>query len=64
MLTGVVKWFDSEKGYGFIRDLHSNESYFVHVNSLREPIKPGNKVSFLSERGPKGMVAVDVQKLV
>ncbi|HMU72490.1 MAG TPA: cold shock domain-containing protein [Ferruginibacter sp.] len=64
MHKGIVSGFNEEKGYGFIRDLHSNESYFVHVNSLREPIKPGNKVSFLSERGPKGMVAVDVQKLV
>jgi len=64
MHKGIVSGFNEEKGYGFIRDLRTNESFFVHVNSLLEPIKPGNKVTFQSERGPKGMVAVDVKKIL
>lgn len=63
MRKGIVSGFNDEKGYGFIRDLSTNESFFVHVNSLQEPIKPNNKVSFQAERGPKGMVAVDVKKI-
>ena len=61
---GIVSGFNQEKGYGFIRDTRTNESFFVHINSLEEPISPNNKVSFLAERGPKGMIAVDVKKIL
>lgn len=37
--TGIVTFFNESKGYGFIKDMKSQESIFVHVNSLKEEIK-------------------------
>lgn len=59
--TGIVTFFNTDKGYGFIKDLASQESIFVHINSLTEPIKENNKVSFEVEMGAKGANAVNVQ---
>ena len=59
--TGVVKFFNTEKGYGFIIDDETQESYFVHVNSLTEEIKERDKVSFEIGSGPKGPVANEVK---
>lgn len=59
--TGVVTFFNHDKGYGFIKDKETNESVFVHVNSLSEPIKENNIVSFETEMGPKGVNAVNVK---
>ncbi len=59
--TGVVTFFNNEKGYGFIKDKETSESVFVHVNSLSEPIKENNIVSFETEMGPKGVNAVNVK---
>jgi cold shock CspA family protein len=59
--TGIVSFFNNDKGYGFIKDLASQESVFVHVNALSEPIKESNKVSFEVEMGPKGANAVNVK---
>ena len=59
--VGVVTHFKTDKGYGFIRNLESQESYFFHVNSLTEPVKENNKVSFEIEKGPKGLSAVNVR---
>jgi cold shock CspA family protein len=58
---GIVSFFNDAKGYGFIKDLVTQESVFVHINSLTEPIKENNKVSFEVQMGPKGMVAVNVK---
>ena len=58
---GIVTFFNGEKGYGFIKDLDTQESVFVHVNSVEEPIKENNKVSFEIEMGPKGANAVNVK---
>ncbi|HEY5390757.1 MAG TPA: cold shock domain-containing protein [Hanamia sp.] len=58
--TGIVTFFNNEKGYGFIKDLETQESVFVHANSLSEPIKENNKVTYEAEKGPKGMNAVNV----
>lgn len=58
---GKVTFFNESKGYGFIRDLNSQESIFVHVNSLTEQIKENDKVSFEVEQGPKGLSAVRVK---
>jgi cold shock CspA family protein len=58
---GVVTFFNDAKGYGFIKDLESQESVFVHANSLTETIKENNKVSFEIEMGPKGSNAVNVK---
>jgi cold shock CspA family protein len=60
--TGVVTFFNDTKGFGFIKDLVSQESVFVHVNQLSEPIKENDKVSFEVEMGPKGLNAVNVKK--
>ncbi len=59
--SGVVSFFNEAKGYGFIRDLETQESIFVHINSLKEPLKENNKVSFEVEMGVKGPVAVNVK---
>ncbi|MFV0378938.1 MAG: cold-shock protein [Mangrovibacterium sp.] len=58
---GTVSYFTQSKGYGFIRDKQSGESVFVHVNNITEPIVEGNAVQFELERGPKGMMAVNVK---
>ena len=60
---GKVAFFNDEKGYGFIKDLTSQESYFVHINNTAEPIVENDKVSFEIESGPKGLVAVKVKKI-
>ena len=59
--TGVVTHFNESKGYGFIKDLSSQESIFVHINSLQDAVKEGNKVTFEVEMGPKGANAVNVK---
>jgi len=58
---GIVTFFNNEKGYGFIKDLESQESVFVHVNSLTEEVKENNKVFYEVEMGPKGANAVNVK---
>ena len=60
--TGVVAFFNDDKGFGFINDLQTQERVFVHANNLSEPIKEGNRVSFEVEMGPKGPSAVNVKK--
>lgn len=59
---GVVKFFNGEKGFGFIIDKHSKASIFFHINNLLEPVKEGDNVLFETERGPKGPTAVKVRK--
>lgn len=59
--TGIVTFFNDAKGYGFIKDLKNQESVFVHVNSVAEPIKENNKVTFEVEMGQKGANAVNVK---
>ena len=61
-LVGVVNFFDTTKGFGFIRDINSQEKYFVHANGLLEQIKENDKVTFELEQGMKGWNAVKVQK--
>jgi cold shock CspA family protein len=58
--TGIVTFFNDTKGYGFIRDLKTGESIFVHINALKEQIKENTKVSFEVEKGHKGPNAVNV----
>ena len=58
---GVVTFFNDSKGYGFIKDLETQESVFVHINSLSEEIKEHNRVTFEVEMGPKGANAVRVK---
>jgi cold shock CspA family protein len=58
---GVVSHFNHSKGYGFIKDIKTQETFFVHVNSLEEEIQERDKVTFESEMGMKGMQAVNVK---
>lgn len=58
---GTVTFFNESKGYGFIKDQATQESVFVHINSLTEEIKEHNKVTFEIEMGPKGANAVNVK---
>ncbi|MEP6676041.1 MAG: cold shock domain-containing protein [Ferruginibacter sp.] len=60
--TGIVTFFNDAKGFGFIRDLQTQESVFVHINQLSAPVKENEKVSFEVQMGPKGASAVNVQK--
>jgi len=60
--NGVVSFFSESKGYGFIRDLQTQDSIFVHINALSEPLKEGNTVTFETEQGPKGLSAIKVKK--
>lgn len=59
--TGKVEFFNDSKGFGFIKELDTQEKYFVHVNGLTEEIKENDKVSFELERGFKGLNAINVK---
>ena len=61
MQTGTVKMFNEAKGFGFIVDNSSKEEIFVHVTGLIDNIREGDQVTFNTERGKKGMNAVDVK---
>lgn len=58
---GTVTFFNESKGYGFIKDSETQESVFVHVNSLEGPVKENDKVTFETEMGQKGYNAVRVK---
>jgi len=58
---GTVKFFNSEKGFGFIKHDDSNKETFVHVSGLVNDIKEGDKVEFDMQEGKKGMNAVNVK---
>ena len=58
---GIVTFFNDSKGYGFIKDLETQDSIFVHINALTEAIKENNKVTFEVEMGPKGANATNVK---
>ncbi|MGI4021200.1 MAG: cold-shock protein [Janthinobacterium lividum] len=60
--NGTITFFNESKGYGFIKDLQTQESIFVHINGLVDPVKEGDKVTFETERGQKGPNAIKVKK--
>lgn len=63
-LVGIVDFFNTDKGYGFIKDTNSREKYFFHIKGvLDDEIKEGNRVNFELEKGLKGMNAVNVMKV-
>jgi len=60
MENGTVKFFNTEKGYGFIKDANSDKEYFVHSSGLKNTIKEGDSVSYDLQEGKKGLNAVNV----
>lgn len=61
--NGTVTFFNESKGYGFIKDHETQESFFVHVNGLNEEVSENDKVVFETEMGQKGLNAVRVKLL-
>ncbi len=63
METGIVKWFNSSKGYGFI-SREEGDDVFVHYRTIEgdgfKTLDEGDKVSFDVEEGPKGLQAAKV----
>ncbi|MDG1032423.1 MAG: cold shock domain-containing protein [Flavobacteriaceae bacterium] len=59
--TGKVSFFDHSKGFGFIVDPETQEQFFVHISECIDEIKEGNKVSFDTVKGTKGLNAVKVK---
>jgi len=60
---GRVEFFNDSKGYGFIKELETQEKYFVHINGVIDEIKENDMVTFELERGLKGMNAIRVKKV-
>ena len=70
MSQGTVKWFNSEKGYGFIAGDEGGDDVFVHYSSIKadgyRSLKEGQKVSYETETDPKNpnkLRAINVQAL-
>lgn len=63
--TGTVKWFNDEKGFGFITPTGGGDDLFVHFKAIEadgfKTLKEGQTVSFVAEQGQKGMQAAHVR---
>ena len=66
MVEGRVKWFNDQKGYGFI-EADSGHDVFVHHSAIEgegfKTLSEGDRVSFAEEKGAKGPSATNVRKL-
>lgn len=65
MVEGTVKWFNAEKGFGFI-EVEGQDDVFVHFSAIQEEgfktLEEGQVVSFEIEEGQRGPQAANVQK--
>jgi CspA family cold shock protein len=63
-MTGLVKWFNSEKGFGFISPEDGSKDVFVHFSAIQsndyKTLDEGQKVEFSIENGAKGPAAANV----
>ena len=64
VFTGTVKWFNSEKGFGFISQSNGGPDVFVHFRAITgdgyKSLDEGQRVSYSVENGPKGPQAANV----
>ena len=63
MATGTVKFFNTSKGFGFIKPSDSSEDIFVHSSGLIDEIRENDQVQYDVEKGKKGLNAVNVKVL-
>lgn len=68
MPTGTVKWFNAQKGYGFLQQEDGSKDVFVHVSAVERAglagLREGQKISFELERSQQGRVsAVDLKEV-
>ena len=63
--TGVVKWFNNAKGYGFVTPDQGEQDIFIHFSAIAmegyKTLKEGQKVEFELQEGPKGLHAANLQ---
>ncbi len=62
-IVGTVKFFNEEKGFGFIKHDNSNKETFVHANGLIDQIQADDRVEFDVQEGRKGLNAVNVKRI-
>lgn len=67
MATGTVKWFNAEKGYGFIAPNDGSDDVFAHFSAIQtsgfRTLEENQKVEFETARGPKGLQAENINPL-
>lgn len=67
MATGIVKWFNSSKGYGFISPSSGGDDVFAHFSAIEmegyRTLKQGQEVEFEIQDGPKGPQAASIRNL-